>query len=142
MQDRQDNVSVNSQPETISTSGSTHCSGQLSNSTVKFKSASNESPTLHRSIQKTDIDESSINFHRAWELQEGSKEVKGYAQCDDELQTSRRARVAKYVAATAEVISFRLALILFTLTRYEILDYHFILFTIYFCAGPQPQQRR
>ena len=50
-----------------------------------------------------DIDVSSVNFHRAWELQEGSKEIQIYSQADEELQKSRRARIAKYVAATAEV---------------------------------------
>ena len=51
---------------------------------------------------KIDIDVSSFNFHRAWELQEGSTEIKAYAHSDKELQKSRRARIAKYVAATAE----------------------------------------
>ena len=50
-----------------------------------------------------DIDVSSFNFHRAWELQAGSKERQTYSQSDEELQKSRRARIAKYVAATAEV---------------------------------------
>ena len=50
-----------------------------------------------------DIDVSSFNFHRAWELQAGSKEIQTYSQSDEELQKSRRARIAKYVAATAEV---------------------------------------
>ena len=53
---------------------------------------------------KMDIDVSSFNFHRAWELQAGSKEIQTYSQSDEELQKSRRARIAKYVAATAEVI--------------------------------------
>ena len=52
---------------------------------------------------KMDIDVSSFNFHRAWELQAGSKEIQTYSQSDEELQKSRRARIAKYVAATAEV---------------------------------------
>ena len=50
-----------------------------------------------------DNDVSSFNFHRAWELQEGSKDVRTYSQSDQELQKSRRARIAKYVAASAEV---------------------------------------
>ena len=50
-----------------------------------------------------DIDVSSFNFHRAWELQEGSKEIQTHSQTDEVLKKSRRARIAKYVAATAEV---------------------------------------
>ena len=69
-------------------------SGALSTSSVN-----NQQTASH----KLDIDVSSFNFHRAWELQEGSKEIKAYAQSDETLQKSRRARIAKYVAATAEV---------------------------------------
>ena len=84
MQDRQDSLSIESQTE--SSVGS--LSGSLLSQSTKHK---------------MDIDVSSFNFHRAWELQEGSKEIQTHSQTDEVLKKSRRARIAKYVAATAEV---------------------------------------
>lgn len=50
-------------------------------------------------------DTSSITFHRAWELQEEKTEVQVYDQKDQDIKTSRRARIAKYVATTGEVLN-------------------------------------
>lgn len=44
-----------------------------------------------------------IAFHRVWELTSESPEVTAYGPSDETLHQSRRAKIAKYVAATAQV---------------------------------------
>ena len=47
--------------------------------------------------------ESGITFQRVWELTEESDQVHVFGPNDKDLQKSRRARIAKYVATTNEV---------------------------------------
>ena len=46
-----------------------------------------------------------IAFHRVWELTSESPEVTAYGPSDETLHQSRRAKIAKYVAATSQVIT-------------------------------------
>ena len=48
-------------------------------------------------------DDTGINFQRVWELTEESDDVHVFGPNDKDLQKSRRARIAKYVATTNEV---------------------------------------
>ena len=48
-------------------------------------------------------DDTGITFQRVWELTEESDEVHVFGPNDKDLQKSRRARIAKYVATTNEV---------------------------------------
>ena len=52
-------------------------------------------------------------FHRSWELQEGKDEVVAFGPSNKELQTTPRARIAKLVAASAEVWSLYLSEFIF-----------------------------
>ena len=49
------------------------------------------------------LEQANICFKRVWEMTSEATEVKAYGPGDEDLQQSRRARIAKYVAATAEV---------------------------------------
>lgn len=51
----------------------------------------------------TFLEESNIRFQRVWEMTSESSEVKAYGPTDVSLHQSPRAKIAKYVAATAEV---------------------------------------
>ena len=54
------------------------------------------------------LEETNINYERVWELtseEAGNGNVRVYGPKEESLLQSRRAKIAKYVAATAEVSS-------------------------------------
>lgn len=61
----------------------------------------------------TFLEETNIRFQRAWELTSESSEVKAYGPTDVCLHQSPRAKIAKYVAATAEVSFYKEAVAIF-----------------------------
>ncbi len=65
---------------------------------------------MQRGMAQSDVtkllEQANISFVRVWEkISEAANEVVTYGPADEDLQRSRRARIAKYVAATAEVLN-------------------------------------
>ena len=70
---------------------------------------SNSGTSLHQKIVNRGpnlsafLEETNIRFQRVWELTSESTKVDAYGPTDNTLHQSRRAKIAKYVAASAEV---------------------------------------